>query len=89
VPEVTFGLPWSCSASRCTPPLRKVTAVRFQKLSDAERVIDGDVVLIENGRIRSVTGGNPSQPAGAEIIAWSRYYGRPGLINMRTHMTYY
>ena len=79
---VLFGFALCASAQR-------VTAVRFQKLWDGERVIDGALVLIENGRIRSVTGGNPSPPAGAEIIDWSRYYGLPGLIDMHTHMTYY
>src|SRR6202521_1956602 len=68
---------------------QRVTAVRFQKLWDGERVIDGALVLIENGRIRSVMGGKPSPPAGAEFIDWSRYYGLPGLIDMHTHMTYY
>jgi imidazolonepropionase-like amidohydrolase len=68
---------------------QKTTAVRFGKLWDGEKVIDGALVLIENGRIRSVTAGNPSPPAGAEVIDWSRYYGLPGLIDMHTHMTYY
>ena len=77
-----FGFALCASAQR-------VTAVRFQKLWDGEKVIDGALVLIENGRIRSVTGGNPSPPAGAEIIDWSRYYGLPGLIDVHTHMTYY
>jgi imidazolonepropionase-like amidohydrolase len=79
---VLFGFALCASA-------QKVTAVRFQKLWDGGRVIDGALVLIENGRIRSVMGGNPSPPAGAEIIDWSRYYGLPGLIDMHTHMTYY
>jgi len=56
---VLFGFALCASA-------QKVTAVRFQKLWDGERVIDGALVLIENGRIRRVTGGNPSPPAGAE-----------------------
>src|SRR5690349_24865938 len=69
---VLFGFALCASAQR-------VTAVRFQRLWDGDRVIDGALVLIENGRIRSVMGGNPSPPAGAEIIDWSRYYGLPGL----------
>src|SRR5437016_5816230 len=68
---------------------QRVTAVRFQKLWDGDRVIAGALALIENGRIRNVTGGNPSPPAGAEVVDWSRYYGLPGLIDMHTHMTYY
>ncbi len=67
----------------------KITAVRFGHLWDGEKVIDGALVLIENGRIRSVTAGNPPAPPSAEVIDWSRYYGLPGLIDVHTHMTYY
>ena len=68
---------------------QKITAVRFGKLWDGEKVINGALVLIEGGRITSVTAGNPSPPAGADVIDWSRYYGLPGLIDVHTHMTYY
>jgi imidazolonepropionase-like amidohydrolase len=33
---------------------QRITAVRFGKLWDGERVIDGALVVIENGRIRNV-----------------------------------
>jgi imidazolonepropionase-like amidohydrolase len=79
---VLLELTWCASA-------QKLTAVRFGKLWDGERVIHGALVVIENGRIRNVAGGNPSPPAGAEVVDWSRYYGLPGLIDMHTHMTYY
>ena len=68
---------------------QRVTAVRFGKLWDGERVVNGALVLIDNGRIRSVTAGNQPPPVGAEVVDWSRYYGLPGLIDMHTHMTYY
>jgi imidazolonepropionase-like amidohydrolase len=68
---------------------RDVIAVRFGKLWDGSKVIDGALVVIQGGRIRSVSGGNPAPPAGAEVIDWSRYYGLPGLIDVHTHMTYY
>ena len=64
-------------------------AVRFRKLWDGERSIDGALVVIQEDRIVSVTGGNRQPPAGATVIDWSRYYGLPGLIDVHTHMTYY
>ena len=67
----------------------KVIAVRFGKLWDGAKVINGALVVIRDGRIESVSGGNPAPPAGAEVVDWSRYYGLPGLIDMHTHMTYY
>jgi imidazolonepropionase-like amidohydrolase len=67
----------------------KLTAVRFGKLWDGAKVIDGALVLIQNGRIQSVAAGNPAPPANAEVIDWSRYFGLPGLIDVHTHMTYY
>ncbi len=67
----------------------RITAVRLKKLWDGATVIDRPLVLIESGRVRSVTPGNPRPPAGAEVIDWTRYYGLPGLIDVHTHMTYY
>jgi len=68
---------------------QKITAVRFAKLWDGDKVIDHPLVVIERGRIRSVEPNDPSPPAGAEVIDWSRFYGLPGLIDVHTHMTYY
>ena len=68
---------------------QKVTAVRFGKLWDGEKVINGALVVIRGDRIASVTGGNPAPPAGAEVIDWSSYYGLPGMIDVHTHITYY
>src|ERR1700730_12712796 len=70
-------------------PAQKVTAVRFGKLWDGEKVIDRAVVVVENGRIRSVSSGDLQTPAGAELVDWSRYYGIPGRIDVHTHMPYY
>ena len=66
-----------------------LVAVRFGKLWDGDRVISGALVVIEQGRIRSVTGGNPPAPEGAQVTDWSAYYGIPGMIDVHTHMTYY
>src|SRR6266567_2478482 len=83
---------WLCALVLMASTLHaddKLTAVRFAKLWDGARVIDGALVVIEKGRIQSVTAGNPAPPANADVIDWSRYYGLPGLIDVHTHMTYY
>ena len=66
----------------------KITAVRFGKLWDGEKVIPDALVIIEDGRIKSVESGT-TPPAGVTLIDWSRYYGLPGMIDAHTHMTYY
>ena len=66
-----------------------VVAVRFGKLWDGAKVVNGALVVIRNGRVENVSSGNPPPPAGAEVVDWSRYYGLPGLIDVHTHMTYY
>lgn len=72
-----------------TSALSQTIAIRFGKLWDGEKVIDRALIVIENGRIRSVTANDPTPPANAQVIDWSRYYGLPGLIDMHTHMTYF
>lgn len=67
---------------------QQTVAVRFGKLWDGEKVVNGALVVIDGGRIRSVSGGNPQPPPGATVVDWSRYYGLPGLIDVHTHMTY-
>ena len=63
-------------------------AIRFGKLWDGHRVIAGAVVVVEDGKIVSVTAGGKI-PAGAEVIDLRRYTGMPGMIDAHTHMTYY
>ena len=67
----------------------KITAVRLAKLWDGSKVINRPLVIIENGRVRSVSADSPAPPEGAMVIDWSHYYGLPGLIDVHTHMTYY
>lgn len=67
----------------------KLIAVKFGKLWDGHKVIDGAVVVIQGDRVQTVTAGNPAPPAGAQVVDWSRFYGLPGLIDVHTHMTYY
>jgi imidazolonepropionase-like amidohydrolase len=70
-----------------TQPVR---AVRFGKLWDGRgKVWTGAIVIVEGGKIRSVTTNTSDIPAGAEVIDLSKYTGLPGLIDVHTHMTIY
>ena len=59
-----------------------VTALRFERLWDGDKVIDRAVVMMENGRIRGFASGDAAPPAGAGVVDWSRFYGLPGLIEV-------
>ena len=67
----------------------ELIAIRLGKLWDGQTVKRNVLIVIQNGRIQSVTEGNPSPPPGAKVIDWSNLYGLPGLIDAHTHMTYY
>ena len=70
-----------------TQPVR---AVRFGKLWDGHgKVWTGAIVIVEGGKIRSVTTNTSDIPAGTEVIDLSKYTGLPGLIDVHTHMTIY
>jgi imidazolonepropionase-like amidohydrolase len=67
-----------------------VKAVRFGKLWDAKgKLWTNAIVVIESGKIRTVTTDASAIPAGADSIDLSRYTGLPGLIDVHTHMTMY
>ena len=87
--KLIFVCVGSCLLFASIAPAQKVTAVRLAKLWDGDKVIDRPLIVVERGKIRSVTANNPAPPAGAEVIDWSHFYGLPGLIDMHTHMTYY
>jgi imidazolonepropionase-like amidohydrolase len=67
-----------------------VRAVRFGKLWDGHgKVWTAAIVIVEAGKIRSVTTDASAIPQGAEVIDLSNYTGLPGLIDVHTHMTIY
>jgi imidazolonepropionase-like amidohydrolase len=67
-----------------------MTALRFGKLWDGHgKVWNGAIVIVEGGKIRSVTTDASTIPQGAEVIDLSKYTGLPGLIDVHTHMTIY
>jgi imidazolonepropionase-like amidohydrolase len=80
--SITFLLAIALNAAAATK------AVKFGKLWDGHHVISNAVVIVEDDRIRSVTG-NGKVPAGTETIDLTRYTGMPGMIDSHTHVTYY
>ena len=72
------------------PGPKNVKAVRFGKLWDAKgKVWTNAIVVVDGGKIRTVTTDASAIPAGAENIDLSKYTGLPGLIDAHTHMTFY
>jgi imidazolonepropionase-like amidohydrolase len=63
-------------------------AVRAARLLDVERgaLLEGAVVVVEDGRIKSVGRGQP--PAGATAIDLGDMTLLPGLIDVHTHLTF-
>ena len=56
---------------------------RFGHVWDGERMLTNAVIVIENGRIKSV-----GALTGGDGIDLSRYTALPGLIDVHTHMTF-
>jgi imidazolonepropionase-like amidohydrolase len=75
-------------AAATTDVAAQVTAIRFGRLWDGERVIERAVVFVERDRVTRVASDAPT-PSGATVIDLSRYTGIPGLIDAHTHITYY
>src|ERR1700751_1761812 len=72
------------------PAAKNIKAVRFGKLWDAKgKVWTNAIVIVDAGKIRTVTTDASAIPAGAEAIDLSKYTGLPGLIDAHTHMAFY
>src|ERR1700693_586094 len=55
---------------------------RFGRVWDGQKVLTGAVIVVENGRIKSVGA------AAGDAIDMTRYTALPGLIDVHTHMTF-
>jgi imidazolonepropionase-like amidohydrolase len=72
------------------PSGKPIKAVRFGKLWDGKgKAWAKAIVIVQDGKIRSVATDASAIPRGAEVIDLSRYSGLPGLIDVHTHLTYY
>jgi imidazolonepropionase-like amidohydrolase len=77
--------------SMAFPPaaLAQVTAIRFGRLWNGDRVTTDAVIIVDGERIREVGSGAAAIPKDATVIDLRRYMALPGLIDAHTHMTYY
>ena len=96
VARILFGLIFGCilAAAQLFAQSRSgvnaVKAVRFGKLWDAKgKLWNNAIVIVDGGRIRTVTTDATAIPAGAEVSDLSKYSGLPGFIDVHTHMTMY
>ena len=76
----------AAQAQPASPAMPAVTVIKAARMLDvrAGRIVNGAVVVVENGRIASI-GGTP--PAGARVVDLGDVTLAPGLIDLHTHLT--
>ena len=82
-----FVLALFAAIAAALPQSSTRTALYFGHLWDGARLLDNVVVVVEDGKILSVTDRQTSAPK--EVVDLRRYTAIPGLIDLHTHITYY
>jgi len=75
------------AALAAAQPTPSRTVLHFGHLWDGSKLLDNVVVVVEDGRVVSVTDRQTSAPRDA--VDLRRYTAIPGLIDLHTHITYY
>jgi len=83
----TFVLALLATMAAAMPQSSTRSVLHFGHLWDGSKLLDNAVVVVEDGRIVSVTDRQTSAPRDA--VDLRRYTAIPGLIDLHTHVTYY
>ena len=83
----TFVLALLATVAAAMPQSSTRSVLHFGHLWDGSKLVDNAVVVVEDGRIVSVTDRQTSAPRDA--VDLRRYTAIPGLIDLHTHVTYY
>jgi imidazolonepropionase-like amidohydrolase len=82
-----FVLALFAALAAAAPQSSTRTVLHFGHLWDGSTLLDNVVVIVEDGKILSVTDRQTSGPRDA--VDLRRYTAIPGLIDLHTHVTYY